>query len=519
VIRRLATIAACAVGALIPVTSAQAATPLSWAPCADPGLAQAHLECATLQVPLDHARPTGPTIAIALSRLRHTVPGSRYQGVVLVNPGGPGGSGLGLAVLGNFVPGGVGGAYDWIGFDPRGVGASTSISCIPSYFDYDRPYYVPVTHELEQTWLGRAQSYADACAANAPPGLLDHMKTVDAVADMESIREALGVNRINYYGFSYGTYLGQVYATLHPGRVRRMVLDSNVDPRKVWYAANLDQDVAFDRDIDIWFGWIARYDSVYHLGKTEKAVRTLFYDVEQQLRRVPAGGLVGPDEWTDAFLLAGYVQFLWPDLASAFAGWVHDHDAATLRAYYEAAVGTGDDNGYAVYSAVQCTDVQWPTRFSTWRTDNWRIYKHAPFVTWGNAWFNAPCLFWPAKAGRPANVDGSKVPGVLLIDETLDAATPFPGSLEVRRRFPRSSLIAEPGGTSHANSLAGNACVDDQIAAYLANGTLPRRKAGNGPDATCAPLPQPVPTAPAAQRKGPAAAAALTRLRLLAFRR
>ena len=113
----------------------------------------------------------------------------------------------------------------------------------------------------------------------------------------------------------------------------------------------------------------------------------------------------------------------------------------------------------------------------------------------------------------PVRVNGRHVPGILLIDETLDAATPFEGSLEVRRRYPKSSLIAGPGGTSHANSLSGNACVDDQIAAYLADGTLPPRKPGNRADALCAPLPQPVPNAEAASSTASANSRVATRLR------
>jgi len=142
---------------------------------------------------------------------------------------------------------------------------------------------------------------------------------------------------------------------------------------------------------------------------------------------------------------------------------------------------------------VQCTDTAWPTRWATWSRNSWTTFTRAPFSTWSNTWFNAPCLYWPAPAHRPATIDGRAAAGVLLIGETLDAATPFAGSLEVRRRYPHSSLIALPGGTSHANSLSGNTCLDNQIAAYLAKGTLPRRKPGNGPDATCAPLPLPVP--------------------------
>jgi pimeloyl-ACP methyl ester carboxylesterase len=309
---------------------------------------------------------------------------------------------------------------------------------------------------------------------------------------MDMIRQALGVDQINYYGFSYGTYLGQVYATMFPGKLRRAVLDANVDPRNVWYQANLNQDVAFDRNIKIWFGWIAQYNRVYHLGKTEAKVEQRWYAEQTALTGNPAGGVVGPAEWADAFLYAGYFQGLWTYLANVFSAWVHHQNAGKLIGAYEYADGPGNDNGFAVYSAVQCTDVQWPTDWATWETDNWATYAVAPFFTWGNAWFNAPCFYWPAAAGTPTTVAGDATP-VLLISETLDAATPYEGSLYVRSVFPNSVLIAEPGGTTHAGSLYGNACVDDKIAAYLATGELPARVAGEGPDVECDPLPQPVP--------------------------
>jgi len=116
------------------------------------------------------------------------------------------------------------------------------------------------------------------------------------------------------------------------------------------------------------------------------------------------------------------------------------------------------------------------------------------------------------------HVDGDKAPPVLLVDETLDAATPFAGSLAVRELFPRSSLIALPGGTSHANSLSGNACLDDQIASYLSTGALPPRRHGERADATCAPVPQPVPAASPSGRVPtgrPSSAAGMIRRQLL----
>jgi pimeloyl-ACP methyl ester carboxylesterase len=481
-------------------TPAAPATPdhpagITWGTCADADLASLHAVCGYLAVPLDYAHPQGATIKLALSMIRHTVPAKQYQGVMLTNPGGPGGSGLTLSVLGQFVPNHAGDAYDWIGFDPRGVGSSKpAISCIPGYFHGDRPLYEPFTTQLRDTWLQRSMNYTAACARKNGP-ILQHLTTEDSARDMDRIRAALGANVINYYGFSYGTYLGQVYATLFPGRIRRAVLDSNVDPRYVWYVANLHQDVAFERNINIWFGWVAKYDSVYHLGTTDTAVRALWFKERRALAVHPAGGVVGPDEWSDIFLYAGYYQFLWTELGADFAAWVHDRDVKLIVSEFRSFDGPGNDNGFAVYNAVQCTDVQWPQQWSTWARDNWRTYRQAPFFTWGNVWYNAPCLSWPAAAHTPVHIDGSQVRPILLVDETLDAATPYPGSRYVRQLFPRSRLLAEPGGTTHAGTLFGNACVDDTIARYLATGALPTRKAGDRADAYCAPLPQPVPTA------------------------
>ena len=466
------------------------ASTLGWHTCQNSGLRAAGLQCATLAVPLDYAHPRGRTIKLALTRLKHT--SSDYQGVVLTNPGGPGGSGRGLATIGRAIPNGVGADYDWIGFDPRGVGASQPhISCDNTYFGFDRPNYAPTAKDV-RVWKKRARDYAQACARKNG-AILGHLTTIDSARDMDSIRKALGVDRINYYGYSYGTYLGQVYATLFPTHVRRMVLDSNVNAHRIWYAANLDQDRAFNRNLNIWFGWLARHHATYHLGRTKQAVHHLWYSIRAKLAAKP-DGKIGPDEWTDTFIQAGYYQLTWLDQARVFAGYVHHHDVAALVRAYKDADGYGNDNNYAVYLGVQCSDIQWPRKWSTWLADNTRVSKGSPFETWANAWYNAPCLYWPAKAHKPVTVDGKGVAPILLVDQTLDAATPYHGSIVTRSLFPKSRLIAEPGGTSHAVTMsARNNCVDDKIAAYLRDGTLPARKSGNRADATCKPLPEPTP--------------------------
>ena len=483
--------------------------------CADPTLDAFGAECGMLSVPLDYSRPRGDKIQIAVSRVRHTVPDDQYQGIMLVNPGGPGGSGLIYAILGFFVPGGAGEAYDWIGFDPRGVGSSVpALRCIPDYFAGPRPPYDPVTPAIEQAWLDKVSGYAEACGGGGR--LLDHLKTTDNAKDMNSIRRALGEKQINFYGYSYGTYLGQVFATLYPSKVRRMVLDSNVDPRRVWYNANLDQDYAFETVFQLFLDWVARHDTTYHLGTSVDDVEAKFYAAQNALAASPRGQL-GAAEWADAFLLAGYVQAAWPDVAAAFAAFVNDDDAGPITDVFLGSVNTTDDNAYAIYLGTECSDARWPQRWSTWQRDNTRVAADAPFLAWGNAWFNAPCAFWPARSGRPVNVRGNRVAPVLLVDETLDAATPFSGSIEVRQRFRLSSLIATDGGTTHANSLfGGNTCVDDRIAAYLLDGTTPDRLSGMGPDVVCPAMPEPEPTplaAVSAAARSTATVDALQRLR------
>lgn len=462
---------------------------IQWGECDNPRLVQAGAQCGFLEVPLDYAKPNGEKIKLAVSRVKHKGPDSEYQGPMLVNPGGPGGSGLIYSIFGDFVPDGGGDDYDWIGFDPRGVGSSQpSLSCIPDYDGYNRPFYVPITPGLEKTWLRMSKEYAQACGRNGG-ALLEHLTTVDSVNDMESIRKALGAEQINYYGFSYGTYLGQVYGTLYGDRFRRVIFDGNVDPTRIWYDSNIDQDIQFDKNIKTYFAWVAKYDNIYHLGKTERQVEALFYQKQAELLRAPAGGVIGPDEWTDIFLQAGYYVYGWSDIANAFAGFVHNGDWQTLQEIY----GTPpfDDNGHAIYLAVICTDKQWPTNWNKWRVDQWLTYARAPFETWGNVWFNAPCVYWPATADKPVNVNGRKVDSALLINETNDAATPYTGALEVRKRFPNSVLIEGVNGTTHSGSLSGVECTDSLIVEYLKTGNLPARKHGNRSDVQCDPVPPP----------------------------
>ncbi|WSQ10015.1 alpha/beta hydrolase [Streptomyces sp. NBC_01231] len=454
------------------------------------------LQCASVKVPLDHAKPQGRKITLALSRVPHTA--TKYQGPLLVNPGGPGGSGLTLAgFVASALPKAVAAQYDVIGFDPRGVGESKpALDCKPGQFNPVRPASVPSTPAIEKANLKRAKSFAAACGKKYAD-VLPYINTVQTVRDMDSIRAALGAKKINYFGYSYGTYLGAVYAKLFPERVRRLVLDSIVDPTGVWYDDNLSQDYAFDARHKALMAWIAKYHSTYKLGTDPATIEAKWYAMQAALAKKPAGGKVGAAELEDTFIPGGYNNGYWPDLAKAFAAYVNDKNAAPLVEAYKnfAAIDASGDNGYSVYTSVQCRDASWPRDWNQWRKDNWAVYKKAPFMAWSNAWYNAPCAFWPTKSLKPVNVANAKLPPTLLFQATDDAATPYPGGVTVHGLLKRSSLVVEQGGGNHGITLSGNACLDKYLATYLTDGTVPR---GSGvADAVCKKTADPVPTATA----------------------
>jgi pimeloyl-ACP methyl ester carboxylesterase len=479
-----------------------AEAPIAWRECPEPDYQAAGFECGFLTVPLDHARPGGPTVRLAVTRHRHTAPAAEFQGVVIANPGGPGSSGRYLAGMGGWLPAEVGAAYDWVGFDPRGVGASEpTLSCDSGYFAAGRPPYVPDRLGVEADWRARTSRYAAACAATGSP-LWGHLRTTDTAADLESLRKALGQRQITYYGFSYGTYLGQVYDTLYPGRLRRMVLDGVKDPDRLGYAAGQDQERGFDVTVKAFFAWIADHDDVYHLGTTARAVEGRYYRVLADLTDHPRlDGQLGATEWTDTFIGPAYGVYGWAWVAGLFSAAVNDGAwSPVLDNWYSfTSTAPGADAGYAARLGQVCTDSPWPRSWPVWRSATWRVYRAAPYNAWSNTWYDAPCRVWPVAAGPRVAVRGSSTP-VLLINETLDAATPFSGALTVRRRFPRAVLVEGVGGTTHSGSFSGVGCVDGTVAAFLGDGVLPPRTSGDHADKPCPPVPAPEPATGALAR-------------------
>lgn len=461
---------------------------VDWKDCpADWGL-KAPLQCGWVTVPVDYTAPEGATIDLAVSRARSTGRADERQGSLVYNPGGPGGSGIRFpsrAASGDEVWAKTAKAYDFVGFDPRGVGHSAPISCMDpkEFVKAPKPDPVPADEADKDAQRKLALEYAQGCQERGGD-LLPHMNTLNTARDLDVIRAALGEEKLNYLGVSYGTYLGAVYAELFPGHVRRMILDSVVNPSrdKVWYEANLDQDVAFEMRWNDWKAWVAEHDEVYGLGATPEEVQTAWEELRAAAKSEPLGGVVGPAELLGFFQKAAYSDGAWAPVAAAFSAYAKgDRKPLTDAAGPDPASAAKDENGNAVYTAVECNDAKWPTDWAKWDDDSTRLHAEHPFMTWSNTWMNLPCATWPLPQGEPVEVDpGEELPPTLILQAERDAATPYEGAVELHKRLPGSGLVVELDAGSHGVAGGTNACVNERVDAYLLEGVV---EAG---DATCA---------------------------------
>ncbi|MER6978547.1 alpha/beta hydrolase, partial [Streptomyces carpinensis] len=465
------------------------------------------VECGTVSVPLDYAHPDGRTIRLTVSRVRatHTDPRNSKrrvprQGALVFNPGGPGGDGMSFPLIG-LLPEWkrVAAAYDLVGYAPRGVGRSAPLSCEDPKSFYKAPSPAP-THPSEsykRQRVAEARAYARGCARRAG-GDLRFYNSLDNARDLDVLRAALGEERLTFMGASYGTYFGALYATLFPSHVRRMVFDSavNPDPAHIWYRNNLDQSTAFEARWRDFREWAARHHDVYGLGRTAGAVQAGYDRALRRLAAKPAGGTVGPGQLQAAFLNSGYDDDSWPGGAKALSAYLKGDDKplVALAAPYRAGAAEAE-NGAAVYTAVECNDAPWPADFRVWDRDNTRLARVAPFETWSNVWSNLPCAYWPAPRQRPLDVrtGPGELPPTLVLAAERDAATPYEGALELRRRLAGSRLVTERDAGTHGIAYGPNRCVNAYVDAYLLQGRLPER------NAACAPHSEPRPDGPTFQ--------------------
>ncbi len=424
------------------------------------------LECATLPVPVDHADPEGPTMGLALARARTTTDEERI-GSLLINPGGPGGSGIEL--LTSAAPGfpaGIADRFDLVSWDPRGVGQSRGLDCNDDVAD-DLNYVPSIDDGLDDDLAAVAEDIrelgADCLATH--PDLLDHVGTVATARDLDLIRRALGDERLTYLGYSYGTRIGAVYATLFPDRVRAMVLDGAFPPGLP--SSELAASVA---DIE---STLSRIDQVCDLepgcpvrdqGLVE-TVTELLGTLDPEDGPLPDLGeratLIG------ATLLAIYVPEVWETYATALdraAAGDPDLIANLAAAWFFA----GDDEFSDIYAgantAIMCADRAYPTDPEAARADAELAVGAAPLLV--DLALGATCEGWPVDGEALPTTDTAGAPTLLVMGGTNDPATPLRWAEQLATDLADAVLVTYVGD-GHTVVARDNDCIDDLVTTYL----------------------------------------------------
>ncbi|MGW3651643.1 alpha/beta fold hydrolase [Streptomyces sp. NPDC000878] len=483
--RRTALLCAFAAGTavLLPLPAKAAPTPtptrIHFGACPDSvprPAAPETVECGRLDVPLNWDDPAadGPRLSIAVSRVRASGTAAERRGILLVNPGGPGSSGLPYAVTKRAkLPESVRRAYDVIGFDPRGTGLSSPVDCgaMGGLFDSDRPGAdpVPVGPRAESAYLRSLRALADDCAAGVGDEALPYLSTEQTARDMDAIRAALGERRTSFLGVSYGSYLGAAYAAQFPYRVGRMVLDSVVGPWD-WYDFDVVQSRALLRQRDTFFDWTAQHPDRFALGDNTEAVRETYLRVRDGLRERPVDGF-GATAFDRAVYRALGRTERWAGLADGLRTYLRDGTPGTLRP--ATALDSPDSRTFeAANRTVKCADGPGPTPgrilADLHRT---RRLDPQPVLTGMEA---SACAFWHHRPARRTALGSPAAPPVLLIASAHDPVTPIEGARELRRLLPGSRLVTLDDDYSHGVFASrGNACVDSTAAACLVDGRVP----------------------------------------------
>lgn len=434
--------------------------PIEWAECGG-------LECATVRVPRDYADLDGPTVQLAVSRTPAT--GERL-GAIFVNPGGPGASTDGFVIgLPIELPDSVGERFDIVGVEPRGVGRSAAFDCGA---DYRRVYGVDPTVEddADRTVLvDTARQLAADCARNAGD-LLPHVGTRDVARDIDAVRAAMGEPQITYYGASYGTAIGQVYADLFPTRVRAMVLDGIVELGPTGLELAASQAAGFELAL----GRFAEHCATSGTCETDDVIAAVdeVIAASERLDGIPAPSSsrpAGPGVALGGIAQALYGEHQWAELDAALADALRgDGDGLVRLADRYLAQASFD-----VYFAVNCIDYAWPTGDVDAFLDAAKAAGRAS-PRFGEAIVTdyLRCVDWPVPADPLTAVTAPGTPPILVMSTTGDPATPYEAGVNVARTL-ESGVLITFDGDGHGALLARNSCINALFATYVVDLNVP----------------------------------------------
>lgn len=439
----------------------------TWTPCPD-----LPLECTTVSVPLDYRDPGGRKIDIAVSRKKAANP----RGVLLLNPGGPGESGLDMPVLVDQEgPRRLKDAYDLIGFDPRGTGRSAPNTCVltPRQLDVAKVLPFPAANGDITESVAYARQVAKQCFEHSGDRL-PYITTANTARDMDQIRAALGQRKISYVGGSYGTYLGAVYTTLFPQRSDRILLDSMIDPQGIWRGVWQNWGPGVEERFADFAKWAAERDATYGLGATPQAVRDTYFTLAAKLDAQPIEDITGNTLRANTRgAMSG--DFAFPQLAELWQAVKRGEPGPVVRSPIT------QDNAATLWG-IACGDVSWPRHPVIYQSQVLADRKKFP-ITNGMPSNVTPCAFWPSKPIEPAVRITDRGPSNILLTQNLrDPNTPLVGARHMRAALgDRARLVTADQGGHGAYLSGGNACLDEIGTEFLVSGKLPATDVHCGP--------------------------------------
>lgn len=436
--------------------------PAAFSPCDGPGF-----ECATVDAPVDHTRADGPRIGIAIVRLPARDQ-ARKVGTLLINPGGPGGSGVEFAE-GKTWPDALRDRFDIVGFDPRGVGRSQALDCgikSSSLQDGDPDASDPADVTATEQAVDR---YTAACGQRNA-ALLPNIGTTDVARDMDRIRAALGQEKISYLGFSYGTSIGQTFARMYPDKLRTWVVDGVVDQSATGPQSGADQAKSFEVALRS-FADGCKADPACPIRPDPIAVVDRI-GARLSQAPLPVPGNPGPlyrGEFESAVGFPLYSKDYWPILQRALAM----GDAGDGRLLARLAQAYDQEANLQVLDAVNCLDSRQPANDQEAVDATKAMQASAPHFNRGVFTSNLTCASWPVKP-KPLDVTPpTAAPHPIVVGTTNDPATPYENSVRLARLLPGSVLVTYRGDGHTAYLGEHGPCVDDPISRYLVDGTLP----------------------------------------------
>ena len=448
-------------------------TPLQWSSC------DSQFECARLLVPISYADPGAGSLSLSVVELPAT---GRALGDIVLNPGGPGGSGV------DFLEQSYQGFdstlradFNLVSFDPRGVNQSDPVRCVSPaglrLFAGVNP--APIGQSEIEGVVQATKTFVAACEAHTSSALLANLSTAVVARDMDRLRAALGQSKLTYFGFSYGTYLGAIYAQEFPTHVRALVLDGAVDPLLSQVQLDQAQAVGFETDLHDFYAWCATNSECQ--GELPDPQQT----VDNLLGQLQSGGTItaslssafgGTQQVDYGVALLGVLQPLyskndWPDLGAALAA-AANGDASELESFALQYLGFQQngsvENIMSANVAVNCLDRPSPTNLSVYPALAQEFAQVAPVFGANSAWSTLTCAYWPfAAQGRPGPLDLRGTPPVLVIGTTHDPATPYRWAQDLTKQFPHGVLLTRQGDGHTAYFYS--TCVQQLVDTYLVN--------------------------------------------------